>query len=102
MELASTPSVVFDTDTIHAALGSEILVRFIFVLECDQLEKKSINLARFNIGGTRANRDPTKVPLNQLFEVSRNNHGAIDLRKGWSKLHHFIYVLGHHTDEHGW
>eukprot|EP00605_Chrysophyceae_sp_TOSAG23-4_P000824 GSChrysophyteH1.ASY1.ANO1.914.1 assembled CDS len=102
MELANIPSVVFDTDTIQSAIESHgIMTRFIYVLECEA-QGSARKLPRFNVGGAHAKKDPREVPLDQLHEISRANHACVDLKAGWGKVHHFVYVIGQNTDEHGW
>ena len=102
MEHQNIPSVVFDTETILNALEPHgIATRFIFVLECES-HGSARKLGRFNVGGTHARKDPTKVPLSELHEITRADHDSIDLRAGWGKVHHFVYVIGQNTDENGW
>jgi len=78
-----------------------IICRFVFVLE-SEAKPEIRQIPRFTVGGPRANKNPLDTPLDDLYEVSRLDYSRIEIPPGWSKVHHFIYLLGDDRDDHGW
>ena len=96
MERSLNPNTI-----IKALEGTGITCRFVFVLE-SEAHRECRQVPRFSVGGPQAQLNPCVLPLDQLHEISRNDHSAINHPLGWSKLHHFIYVLEEDRDETGW
>jgi len=76
----------------------EIKARFLFILEM----KGGENTPRWTVGGHKSKVYPTHLPIAELKEINSFEHADVDVPPGWSKLHHFIYLLGTGRDEHGW
>lgn len=97
------PSISFDMHTVLSALENvDITARFILVMECEQNEHIQVQLPKWCIGGEKATLEPNRCSLSDLRPISKSDHAAIDVKRGWSKLHHFIYVVDDHTDINGW
>jgi hypothetical protein len=97
------PSVSFDMHTVMEALEPHnITARFILVLESEANHNISVQVPRFTVGGPKANKQPDMIPLKELHQITKFDHGPVDVLKGWAKVHHFIYVVGEHTDINGW
>ena len=86
------------------AQPTKITHRFIIILECEGKscgDDNDPSPPRFCVGGKRANADPRTQPVSQLIDIVANP-GEISIPSDWERLHQFMYVMGQHTDDHGW
>ncbi len=90
---------MLNSETIITALKQhEIHAKFVFVLEMIGKD----NPPRWSTGGNKCKQFPTSLPISELKEISIFKHRDVDVPEGWSKLNHFIYLLGKDTDDQGW
>lgn len=99
MSASLIPKALLTHQTVIAALKPHnIKARFLFILEM----KGDEGVPRWAVGGSKSKVFPTYMPVAELKEINSFDHADVDIPPGWSKLHHFIYILGAGRDEHGW
>jgi hypothetical protein len=102
MEDGIRPITVLSPSMIESVLKPVgISARYVFVLESDARNDTRV-VPRFTVGGSRANKNPNVISLDELREITPKDYGATDIPAGWSRIHEYIYVLGEERDCYGW